>query len=259
MKKVREIDENAVSPVVGVMLMLVVTIIIAAIVSGFSSGLISGNNQKAPTLTMDIKIANTGIWKGSGFSATVTGVSEAIPTDKLKIITSWHATNRTDGTPITGGNVSVGQIRAYGAGESNVNLGPPHGFGPGVEGKPGLVKYSPEQMFGNYALVQGTGLSAVPSGVDKNDPDAIDGVAGKSATAGYGINEPYTYTTHTEYSFDKDGNIKKQWQAPDNNDGATYVLGGGWENLKPGDVVTVNVVYIPSGKTILSREVTVVG
>jgi len=258
MKKEREVDENAVSPVVGVMLMLVVTIIIAAIVSGFSSGLIGGSNQKAPTLTMDIKIANTGIWKGSGFSATVTGVSEAIPTDKLKIITSWHATD-SDGKPITGGNVSIGQIRAYGAGESNVNLGPPHGFGPGVRGKSGLVKYSPEQMFGSYTLVQGTGLSAVPSGVDKNDPDAIDGVAGKSATAGYGIEEPYTYTTHTETRYYKNGTIRDQWQAPDNNDGATYVLGGGWENLKPGDVVTVNIVYIPSGKTILSRDVTVVG
>ena len=34
--------ENAVSPVVGVMLMLVVTIIIAAIVSAFAGGAVSG-------------------------------------------------------------------------------------------------------------------------------------------------------------------------------------------------------------------------
>lgn len=39
--------EDAVSPVVGVMLMLVVTIIIAAVVSGFAGGLV-GDNQKAP-------------------------------------------------------------------------------------------------------------------------------------------------------------------------------------------------------------------
>lgn len=39
--------DEAVSPVVGVMLMLVVTIIIAAVVSGFAGGL-SGENQKAP-------------------------------------------------------------------------------------------------------------------------------------------------------------------------------------------------------------------
>lgn len=39
--------DEAVSPVVGVMLMLVVTIIIAAVVSGFAGGL-AGENQKAP-------------------------------------------------------------------------------------------------------------------------------------------------------------------------------------------------------------------
>ncbi len=39
--------DDAVSPVVGVMLMLVVTIIIAAVVSGFAGGLV-GSTQKAP-------------------------------------------------------------------------------------------------------------------------------------------------------------------------------------------------------------------
>ena len=46
MKQITKNDE-AVSPVVGVMLMLVVTIIIAAIVSGFAGGL-AGGTEKAP-------------------------------------------------------------------------------------------------------------------------------------------------------------------------------------------------------------------
>jgi archaeal type IV pilus assembly protein PilA len=47
-KKIRlKNNEEAVSPVVGVMLMLVVTIIIAAVVSGFAGGL-AGTQQKAP-------------------------------------------------------------------------------------------------------------------------------------------------------------------------------------------------------------------
>jgi len=41
-------SEHAVSPVIGVMLMLVVTIIIAALVSAFSGGAVSGT-QKAPS------------------------------------------------------------------------------------------------------------------------------------------------------------------------------------------------------------------
>jgi FlaG/FlaF family flagellin (archaellin) len=44
-------QESAVSPVVGVMLMLVVTIIIAAVVSGFAGGLASGTS-KAPQATL---------------------------------------------------------------------------------------------------------------------------------------------------------------------------------------------------------------
>lgn len=45
MKKI--VRENAVSPVVGVMLMLVVAIIIAAVVSGFAGNIVS-NTEKTP-------------------------------------------------------------------------------------------------------------------------------------------------------------------------------------------------------------------
>ncbi len=44
-------NEDAVSPVVGVMLMLVVTIIIAAVVSGFAGGLVE-TQEKAPQITL---------------------------------------------------------------------------------------------------------------------------------------------------------------------------------------------------------------
>lgn len=47
MKRSNFMDEEAVSPVVGVMLMLVVTIIIAAIVAGFSGGVV-GSEKSAP-------------------------------------------------------------------------------------------------------------------------------------------------------------------------------------------------------------------
>ena len=47
MKRSNIMDEEAVSPVVGVMLMLVVTIIIAAIVAGFSGGVV-GSEKSAP-------------------------------------------------------------------------------------------------------------------------------------------------------------------------------------------------------------------
>ena len=82
--------ESAVSPVVGVMLMLVVTIIIAATVSAFAGGLV-GTSEKAPQAAFDVKI-NVG-----GFSNTMAIThlgGDPIDTARTKLITSW--TNRTN-------------------------------------------------------------------------------------------------------------------------------------------------------------------
>ena len=95
-------NERAVSPVVGVMLMLVVVIIIAAVVSGFAGGLVGSNNQKTPQLTVDTHIANGGYWSNSFFAMTVTGEDQAIPTKNLKIVTSWSKV-LPNGTLISGG------------------------------------------------------------------------------------------------------------------------------------------------------------
>ena len=51
--------EDAVSPIVGVMLMLVVTIIIAAVVSAFPGSTVGGT-QKAPSATVEIHVKNSG-------------------------------------------------------------------------------------------------------------------------------------------------------------------------------------------------------
>lgn len=51
--------DSAVSPVVGVLLMLVVTIIIAAVVSGFAGGM-AGGVSKAPQASVDCTVDLTG-------------------------------------------------------------------------------------------------------------------------------------------------------------------------------------------------------
>lgn len=61
----------AVSPVVGVMLMLVVTIIIAAVVSAFAGGL-SGDQQKAPQASLEV----TGIVVAINDTATTNWLSD---------------------------------------------------------------------------------------------------------------------------------------------------------------------------------------
>ena len=53
----QERKEDAVSPVIGVMLMLVVTIIIAAVITGFATDL-SKDTEKAPTAFFDAQYEN---------------------------------------------------------------------------------------------------------------------------------------------------------------------------------------------------------
>lgn len=239
------------SPVVGVMLMLVVTIIIAAVVSGFSGTLIGGDNKETPTLSMDIKIKNTGTWAGSGFYATVTGASQPIPTNKIKITTSWSTKNPSSGAIVAGGNVTTGEklnasYQGGGLVSKVVYDAVPFGFGPGVTGSQSVTyPYGPGQDFGNYSLMQGTDMAAVPDGADTSDENTIDGVSGASASSGYGVSTPYTYTGMAAGAAGIDG--------------ARKVLGTNWENLRAGDTVRVNIVYLPTGKVMLNKDVTVTG
>ncbi|WP_319579800.1 type IV pilin N-terminal domain-containing protein [uncultured Methanospirillum sp.] len=240
-------SDSAVSPVIAVMLMLVVTIIIAAVVSGFAGSLANANSAKSPTLSMDVKISNSGSYMGSGFFASVTGTSEPIKTKDLKLITQWKsASGDSGGNTTTGGIYNFDCYVGMGTNAEYTTSVAPYGFGVGVNStyvqnptKPFTV-YG--QQFGSYTLTTGTSMSAVPapytSGV------AIGGNAG--ASYGYGIDtsSAYTYTAGTGW-------------ADTYTDATMAVLGTKWNSLRAGDKVTVTVVHIPTGKTIFQKDVIV--
>jgi len=268
--KTRKNGEEAVSPVVGVMLMLVVTIIIAAVVSGYAGGLVNGQS-KSPTLSMDVKISNTGSYVGSGFVGRVLSVSQPINTKDLKIVTTWSTTMKNNqsvdlsstqsaiynGMMFTGGNTSVPNIpnincyvgmqtgsvvtwstAPYGAGTginaTNTNLMDPFG-------KASSSYYQSIMWFGNYTLREGVDLFALPYGSD--DGQAIGGKAGSAATSGYNGQVPYAYVA---------GKF-----ANGQCDPTSAVLGTGWEQLRPGDTVNVKVIYTPTGAAIFSKDIAV--
>ena len=258
-------NDTAVSPVIGVMLMLVVTIIIAAVVSGFAGGLVGDGSKNAPSLTMDVKISNTGTWVGSGFSATVTGVSESIPTKDLKIVTSWKTKMKnnlgtaneelslvSNGTIITGGDTSVGGVKNVNVVEppssSAFQSIAPYGFGFSTAGQAAISESSErpykivERQFGSYTLTPGVSLSAKPYG-------SMQDGTGKGYTYGYGIDHPYAYPYVDD---DAPGGPGYTYTDP-----MQAVLGYGWEQLRSGDIVTVKVIHVPSGKTIMTKDVTV--
>jgi len=270
--------DEGISPVVGVMLMLVVVIIVAAVVSGFAAGLVGETAQKAPTLAMDVKVVNMGSWTGSGFFATVTGVSRPIPTGDLRIVTSWTAANGT--MPLSGGNTTLpGQGEAlyqnprlntyylFGGSAQRMfsqNNGyywiAPWGGGPGVNASDTLgygdtnpTTYGrPVQQFGYYTLVPGTTMTAKPYG--QGSPQTMggtvgtDGISGLSGFYGYGVVTPYTYTI---------GDISEYTRGGPYDDSMAAVLGYHWETLREGDKVNVRVIHAPTGKVIFNKDVPV--
>lgn len=226
--------EEAVSPVVGVMLMLVVTIIVAAVVSAFAGGLASGE-QKAPQITAETTITNTGYYYGSQFNMVITSVSEPIASNDLKIMTSWRASNGVrNATTVLPGIKNTN----YGT----TSLVAPWGYGAGITEFGMFNTKEPEQDFGNYTLTAGTVMRAYPSG--SWGPDSVPSVYG-----GYGPGPDPTY----EY-VDGDG-----FTYGTDHDGMQAILGDDWYNLRMGDVVNVKLVHTPTGKVIYDKDVTVRG
>jgi FlaG/FlaF family flagellin (archaellin) len=85
----KETRTDAVSPVVGVMLMLVVTIIIAAVAGSFA-GKLSGNTEKAPSAAIDVKITPNGGENGDQYVITFEHLGgDPIPTKDIKILTYY--------------------------------------------------------------------------------------------------------------------------------------------------------------------------
>ena len=245
--------ENAVSPVIGVMLMLVVTIIIAAVVSAYAGGL-GSTQKKAPSISLESHVKNTGLWDSSYFDFKVLSVSEPIPSKDIRIVTTWKsaATGEKGGSNISGwspsftrtkGGLSVKGNVVYGSHSSSTKMVShiPYGFGPGVNASTTVSSYGPggtfwpDQMFGNYTILGGTTLH--------NSPCSNYGKTASSPTS-----LPYEYTG-TDVGYD-----------PATDTDATQALfGDNWGKLRPGDVVNIRWVHLPSGKIIYNQDITVEG
>lgn len=82
-------NTDAVSPVVGVMLMLVVTIIIAAVAASFAGNL-GGNAEKAPAAAFEVKLISNAGDAGDQYVMTIEHLGgDPIPTKDLKFLTYY--------------------------------------------------------------------------------------------------------------------------------------------------------------------------
>jgi FlaG/FlaF family flagellin (archaellin) len=240
-------NSEAVSPVVGVMLMLVVTIIIAAVVSGFAGSIVSTESQ-APTLSASAFLELTGD-KDSRFSLTVDSVSEPIPTSDLKIITFWK--KEVDGTMITGGNTTTpgnfyNTYKTYYEEQ-------PFGFGPGVENWVAYGTRDPSMQYGNYTLEAGTAMIASPYRDGRSNTS--DTGVGYGPRFWYDDNGVLTETTGEWYVYGSGTAYTYGEQC----DGMQGFLGYNWNVTRPGDAINVKLIHIPSGKTIFDKNIVATG
>ena len=219
-------NERAVSPVIGVMLMLVVTIIVAALASSFAGGL-SDSAEPAPTTAFDINIPageNTGVRASAGSLAppapgcvVLTMIAgEALHSKDLQIIMTYTVPETYNGVPTTnagkiikhtldgalgstntwsaGDDPFIPQVHGYPKGTSKTGIGLPHGNG----------------MVGVGTTYFGTGL--------------------------FKVGEQYWFKDRNAFlGFDVD-------------DRAAY-------GFQEGSVVHVTIIHTPSGQTVYDKDV----
>lgn len=244
--KSKNTGEDAVSPVVGVMLLLVVTVIIAAVVATFASGLVT-TQQTVPTLAADVEIVSVDSYattSGIGkFEMKVIAVSEDIPTKDLKLVTKYTTTNRTNPSEkISGGATVYGktlntQYQAiwWSSSSSQVkttdySYNSPVGYGAGVHGVAmNSGNFGENQHFGSYALKEGTYMQSV-GGVSTIYPNGVK-------------RDLKTTQDYIDASYE--------------GDALDAVLGEEWIHLQPGDTVDVTLIHVPTNGVIYSNTVVI--
>lgn len=226
--------DDGVSPVVGVMLMLVVTIIIAAVVSAYAGGLTAGE-KKAPSVALDIHLRNDG--SGSTYMMwKVLSTSEGIPTKDLTIITSWvNASGGRGGATIQPNSMNT-RYTTYPSSKYKTATAPGGTSGLGV-GSGDLDKF-----FGNYSWVSGTTMT--------NWPTNYGWPVNTSATQTVGATPYHYWPLWTQRQCIGGGAEQDSFEA---------MLGCNWESLRPGDSFMVKVIHNPSGKVIVNQQYAVEG
>jgi FlaG/FlaF family flagellin (archaellin) len=147
---------DAVSPVIGVMLMLVVTIIIAAFVSAFA-GDAFGNTETAPSAAIDVKMISDGGDQNDQYVMLIEHHGgSSIPTSDLRIVSYYTPPSSTQKTmqrgDVTSSTTPVKEMIIHGEEIASVRI--PY-LNDVARGKPG----DDETNFGEYTFSSGDVMS----------------------------------------------------------------------------------------------------
>ena len=227
-------SDDAVSPVLGVMLMVVVTIVIGAVIAAFATGMVA-DTEPTPNSVLKVEILSNSMALDGGHSSTYSGPDfqithisgDALDTGDIEIRLSWihdgcshystySAEKFSSQYPngLTSANEGVGMEREQPMYVKSTMSGGKGAFG--------LDHY-----FGEVTLTPGLKLTA--------STDCINYINGKT---------PYQKSPFMNIIFDN-GNIE------------TAGENGIMSHLTPGTVVDVMIIHLPSDKAIYDKKVTV--
>ncbi|NOQ48608.1 type IV pilin N-terminal domain-containing protein [Methanococcoides sp.] len=226
-------DSRAVSPVIGVMLMIVVTVVLAAAVSSSSQGILDGAEQ-APSAVFSVEIVKD-IDGNMGSDITTSYISirhvsgDSIDTSDISIITINPNARGDNGVMEVHPNVVNTHVHS----EDYNYIGTAPFWNQG-----GFFDTQEHSFFGEFILEPGRSMMADEwSNYEKAIWDDNDG-------------EMWMYRTSGGFE------VKPE------NDGH-YITGmqamfADWDSVRSGDHVTVKIIHNPSQKVIFDSEVRVI-
>ena len=175
-EKIRR-DCRAVSPVVGVMLMLIVTVILAAVVSSFAGGL-AGTQKKAPQAALEVHFYKNGL---EGYAMTMEHLSgDYIPTKDIQLIL-YYKDQKVIISPSTSNAPYLNDVSRAG------------------------YFSDPRSHFGNYTLVPGD-IAVIPlnKSVSRSDNDITDFLDWDNVTQYDTIEVKILHTPSQKFIYDKE-------------------------------------------------------
>ena len=231
-------SDDAVSPVIGVMLMVVITVVIAAVITIFATGVVT-DTEPAPVATFDIKILTEVTDQSTGPDFQIKHLAgDEIDTKYIEIRTSWTDQNgkyhystysadkfKAEGYPATHGNIKLCKQPMYVESSQGIDT-PRFDYGSGG------YNYN----FGDVVLKPGYKLKT-----------GIEFLGGSPEDYG----KTHVGSQFMDIIFN---NGKFLIQNPTNM-AATVTEKGIMEYLPKGTAVEVTIFHIPSNKPIFSKVV----
>ena len=213
MKKAHK--DDAVSPVVGVMLMLVVTIVIAAVIAAFSSGL-TASQEEGPVAAFSVEMsaANVPNTNDDYYVQLQLLAGDSLKTSELKIDTSYKVPATFNGVTVT----HAGKIIDH------------------------TIDGSLEHVEGNYL---DTTLTDYPFIHQRNSVKESLQATYLQASA---VNNMYTIDKLTLKAGDKIRMSKLEFLGFDTDDKTNY-------GFNEGSIVHVTITHIPSNKVLFDKDV----